>query len=65
MVEFKTYFLINNIKVHWNFKFLPKGFSAITLFGHVFAVMPKNTLRLYLDTYWGKVMVNHERIHML
>ena len=65
MKEFKHYFLINGIKVHWNFKLLPKGFSAITLFGHVFNTMPKKALRQYLDMYWGKVMVNHERIHMI
>lgn len=65
MEEFDKYFLVNGIKVHWNFKLLPGGFESITLFGHVFDVQSKESLRKYLDTYSGKVMVNHERIHML
>ena len=63
--EFKHYFLVNGIKIHWNFKLLPKGFEAITLFGHVFDVQPKQNLRKYLETYYGREMVNHERIHMM
>ena len=63
--EFKHYFLVNGIKIHWNFKLLPKGFEAITLFGHVFDVRSKQNLRKYLEIYWGRVMVNHERIHMM
>ena len=63
--EFKHYFLVNGIKIHWNFKLLPKGFEAITLFGHVFDVQSKQKLKKYLKTYWGRVMVNHERIHMM
>jgi hypothetical protein len=65
MEEFDKYFLVNGIKVHWNFKLLPSGFEAITLFGHVFDVQSKESLRKYLTTYSGKVTVNHERIHML
>lgn len=65
MEEFKHYFLINGIRVYWNFKLLPKNFEAITLFGHVFTTYNKESLRSYLDTFWGRVMVNHERIHML
>lgn len=65
MEEKKHYFLIDEIKVHWNFKLLPKGFEAITLFGHVFDVRPKDDLEIYLRTNGGKVMVNHERIHMI
>lgn len=65
MEEFDKYFLVDGIKVHWNFKLLPGGFEAITLFGHVFDVRPKESLRKYLDTYAGKVMVNHERIHIM
>lgn len=63
--EYKHYFLANEIKVHWNFKLLPSGFEAITLFGHVFDVQSKEDLRAYLETYYGRVMVNHERIHMI
>ena len=63
--EFKNYFLIHGVKVHWNFKLLPKGFEAITLFGHVFDVQKKDDLKAYLGTYWGRVMVNHERIHIM
>lgn len=63
--EHKHYFLVNNLKVHWNFKLLPSGFEAITLFGHIFDVRPKEELRTFLGTYTGKVMVNHERIHTL
>lgn len=65
IVEFKNYFLADGIKVHWNFKLLPKGFEAITLFGHVFDVRPKADLLRFLETDRGQVMVNHERIHML
>lgn len=63
--EFKRYFLANGIKVHWGFKLLPDGFEAITLFGHVFDVIEKDDLRMFLETYRGKVMVNHERIHIM
>ena len=63
--EFKHYFLVNGIKIHWNFKLLPKGFEAITLFGHVFDVQSKQNLKKYLETYYGREMVNHERIHMM
>ena len=64
--EFKNYFLVNGIKVHWNFKLLPNGFEAITLFGHVFDVRKKDDLFDYLSNYFGgKVLVNHERIHMM
>ena len=63
--EFKNYFLINGIRVHWNFKFLPKGYETITLFGHVFDVRKKEDLREFLNTEYGRIMVNHERIHML
>lgn len=63
--EFKHYFLMNGVKVHWNFKLLPKGFEAITLFGHVFDVQKKDDLKAFLGTYWGRVMVNHEKIHIM
>ena len=65
MEEFKHYFLINGIRVHWNFKLLPKGFEAITLFGHVFDYRQKDDLKKYLNTHYGREMINHERIHML
>ena len=48
--ECKHYFLINGVKVHWNFKFLPKDFEAITLFGHVFDIHNKEDLKAYLET---------------
>ena len=63
-----NYFLVgglNRLKVHWNFKLLPKGFEAITLFGHIFDHRKKEDLRTFLETYAGEVMVNHERIHTL
>lgn len=63
--EFKHYFLVNGIKVHWNFKLLPKGFEAITLFGHVYDVQNKDNLLKFLHTKYGKTMINHERIHVL
>ena len=63
--EFKHYFLVNGIKIHWNFKLLPKGFEAITLFGHVFDAQSKQNLKKHLETYYGREMVNHERIHMM
>ena len=63
--EFKNYFLVNKIKVHWGCKILPEGFEAITLFGHISDVRPKDELKEFLNTEYGKRMVNHERIHML
>lgn len=63
--ECKNYFIVNGLKIHWNFKLLPKGFEAITLFGHIFDVRPKDDLFRFLKTSYGKVMVNHERIHTL
>lgn len=63
--EFKHYFLIGGVKVHWNFKLLPDGFEAITLFGHVFDIHKKEDLRSFLNTNSGKFMVNHERIHII
>lgn len=63
--EKKHYFIANGVKVHWDFKLLPDGFEAITLFGHVFDVRPKEELRRFLSRYAGEVMVNHEHIHML
>lgn len=61
----KNYLTVNGIKVHWGFKFLPSGFEAITLFGHVFDVRSKEELKSYLKTRNGEIMVNHERIHMI
>jgi len=61
----KNYFLKDGIKIHWNAWWLPDGYEAITLFGHVFDVRDKENLEEYLERYAGKVMVNHERIHML
>lgn len=63
--EFKHYFLVNGIKIHWNFKLLPKGFEAITLFGHIYDVQKKDDLLKFLHTKYGKIMINHERIHVL
>jgi hypothetical protein len=65
MEESKHYFIVDGLKVHWGFKLLPKGFEAITLFGHIFDVREKEDLREFLDTYIGAIMVNHERIHTL
>lgn len=44
----------NGIKCHWNFKLLPSGFLAITLFGHVFFNKPKSYVERYLNTLDGK-----------
>ena len=65
MIEKKHYFLVEGLKVHWNFKLLPAGFEAITLFGHIYDVRSKKDLERYLRTYNGQQMVNHERIHTL
>lgn len=54
-----------NIKFHHGFFLLPKKFSAITLFGHVFTNKSKIELEKWLNTYSGKVMANHEYIHMV
>lgn len=53
------------IKFHWNFKLLHRSFGAITLFGHVFIRKSKEVLIKWLDTFSGKKMANHERIHMI
>lgn len=63
--EFKHYYLVDGLKIHWRFRLLPKGFEAITLFGHIFDVQKKPNLLMFLHTKQGKIMVNHERIHML
>ena len=55
----------NGIKCHWNFKLLPSGFLAITLFGHVFFNKPKSYVERYLNTLDGKYTMNHEYIHVL
>ena len=70
IIEHKNYFEAkpfydDGVKVHWNFKLLPSGFEAITLFGHVFDVRKKEDLRDFLSTKSGIEMVNHERIHIL
>lgn len=53
------------IKFYSDFWILPKGFCAITLFGRVFSNYDIKKLNNYLETYSGRVMVNHERIHMM
>lgn len=63
--ERKHYFVAGGLKIHWGFTLLPEDFDAITLFGHVFSNMDKDTLGEYLQTGGGKVLVNHERIHTL
>lgn len=65
MEEHKRYFVCDGLKIHWNFKLLPKYFEAITLFGHVYDIKKKDDLRKFLKSYSGKLMVNHERIHTL
>ena len=63
--EFEHYFLVNGIKVYWDFKLLPDEFAAITLFGKIYSNYTKNDLKVYLGSFHGQVMVNHERIHMM
>ena len=53
------------IKFHPNFKLLAKGFSAITLFGHVYTRKTKDELEKWLNSYSGRKTANHERIHIL
>ena len=53
------------IKFHSNFFLLHPNFGAITLFGHVFTRKSTDALRRWLDSYSGKRMANHERIHMI
>lgn len=53
------------IKFHWNFKLLHRSFGAITLFGHVFIRKSKEALIKWLDTFSGRKMANHERIHTI
>lgn len=59
------YIEVEGIKVHWNFKLLPKGFEAITLFGNIFFRDSKEYVLSIIDTYEGRITINHERIHML
>ena len=61
----KNYIVRNELKCHWNFLLLPKDFLAITLFGNIFFRMKKEELMRYIDTYDGRITVNHERIHTL
>ena len=63
--ECKHYFILNGVKVHWNFKLLPKGFETITVFGHIFTNQNKKDLKAFLGTFWGRVIVNHSRIHKM
>ena len=51
------------LKFHWDFKFLPKKFLGITLFGHVFFTKSKSSLTRYLNTAKGREFANHEAIH--
>lgn len=53
------------IKFHPNFKLLHKNFGAITLFGHVYTRKTQEELEKWLETFSGKKMANHEKIHML
>lgn len=53
------------ITFHSDFKLLFPQFSAITLFGHVFMRRSFKEMEQYLDTHRGKVMANHEKIHMI
>ena len=39
--------------------------GAITLFGHVFVRKSLEALKRWLDTFSGRKMANHERIHMI
>lgn len=60
-----AYTVYYGVKFHPDFKLLWPGFAAITLFGHVFTRKSKENLALYMKTDGGKIMANHERIHMM
>ncbi len=45
-----------DIKIKYNPKMVPKGYSAITLYPYIFVSKEK-----YLDS---EVLINHERIHI-
>lgn len=49
---------------HSNFWLLFPGFSAITLFGHVFMRKPYDVMLRYLDTYSAQITGNHEKWHI-
>lgn len=55
----------NGVKCHPNFFLLPKKFIAITLFGHVFFNIKEEELKKLLKKKEGKIIINHERIHLL
>lgn len=61
----KNYIEQQGLKCHWNFILLPKGFLAITLFGHIFFRKSKSELQAYLLSSYAKYTLNHERIHVL
>lgn len=54
--------IINGMKCHFNFKLLPKDFSAITLFGHIFFRLSKEKV---MADYNVDLILNHERIHTI
>jgi hypothetical protein len=56
---------VNNVNIHPNSWLCPKGYQGITLFGHVFTRMSKDTLEDYVKTYKGQAFVNHENIHCI
>lgn len=54
-----------NLSVHANFWLLPKGFLAITLFGHIFFRFSKPELDHFLSTPSAQRIMHHEFIHVL
>lgn len=53
------------LKCHSKFWLLPKGFLAITLFGHIFFRLTDKEMERHLNSYSGEVTLNHEGIHVL
>ena len=56
---------INGLNYHSNFFLLPKGYLAITLFGHIFFNKDKEYVENLLESYEGRIVMNHEYIHVL
>lgn len=59
------HYVANGIKCYSDFRLLPDGFIAITLFGRVFFRMKAKKLEEYLLSPTGSRIINHERIHTL
>ena len=54
-----------DFKIHSCTWLPPEGYIAITLFNHVIVRGTKEEVDEYLQTTYGKITINHERIHII